>query len=233
MTVRLLAATVLATGALAAPAAAAQVQALKPCYVSAGEEYESREAIELRGTGFTPNGDVRLALERASGDVLEETSEPVADQQGVVSGGYKVDDETGWFGSTQTRFDMTLRLTDRTDPTLVATTSFIFSRWNVGLRTVGGKFHPKRPASLHVIGYTGFVAKPIYAHWMRNGKRVFTKRLGVLRAPCGDLKTRLSRGFPFRPVPAGSYQVRFTPSRTDTKRAAIALDAVRVARRIP
>jgi hypothetical protein len=128
---------------------------------------------------------------------------------------------------------MTMRLTDQTDQTITASTSFIFSRWNVGISAVGGKLHPSRPAGILAVGFTNAVGKPLFAHWMRNGRRVHTRRLGVLRGPCGDRRVRLSRGFPFRPVRPGTYEVRFTPSRTNTTKSAIRHRAARVTRRIP
>ncbi len=227
-----------AAAALAlAPAAQATVTA------DAGEKrcYAEGDTIPVSGLGYSPGGQVRLTLERANGEVLEQTESPRAQNDGSVSGSYGVDDETGWFTSTQSRFQMTLRLVDLTrlqqgrpanDPEVSATTSFIFSRWAIGVRTVGGRIHPTRPVNLNPVGFTNAVGKPLYAHWMRNGTRVFTKRLGTLRGPCGDLKTRLSRGFPFRPVRAGSYEVRFSPSRTNTRRSAISVRAARVRRTI-
>lgn len=194
--------------------------------------YAEGDPIDVAGTGYTPNGDVRLALERANGEVLESTDDPVAGADGAVKGDYTVKEETGWFGKAQSRFEMTIRLTDLTDQTITASTSFIFSRWSVGVRTVGGRIHPSRPASLNPVGYTTAVGKPLFAHWMRNGRRVHTRRLGVLRGPCGDLRTRLARGFPFRPVRPGRYEVRFSPSRTNTSRAAIGFAASRVTRTI-
>jgi hypothetical protein len=50
---RLLAATCLGLTLLAAPASAATVEDLKPCYVSAGRADEDREEILIRGTDFT------------------------------------------------------------------------------------------------------------------------------------------------------------------------------------
>lgn len=238
------AAVTAALAALAvAPAAqaAVSVETTKRCWAEG-------DAIGVNGAGFTAGGPVRLTLERASGQVLEnsddetdESKKPFADDTGAVSGGYGVDDETGFFSATQSRFQMTLRLVDLTrlrqgrpaeDPEVSATTSFIFSRWAIGVRTVGGRIHPSRPVNLNPVGFTNAVEKPLYAHWLRNGRRVFTKRLGRLRGPCGDLKTRLSRGFPFRPVRAGSYVVRFSPSRTARRRSAIDVRAARVPRTI-
>ena len=137
---------------------------------------------------------------------------------------------------------MTLRLVDQTrqsqgqppeSPDVTATTSFIFSRWNVGVRTRGGKISPRRSASVRAVGYTNAVGRPLYAHWLRNGKRVHTRRLGILRGPCGDRQVRLSRGFPFRPVAPGSYQVTFNSSRTDPRaRDSIVHKATRVRTRL-
>jgi hypothetical protein len=219
-----------------APAAhaATAVEVGKTCYAEG-------DKIAIKGTGFTPNGGVDLSLERGA-TVLERSAEPLAGDDGTVAGSYGLEDETGWFGASETRFDMTLRLVDRTrqgagqpadSPDVTATTSFIFSRWNVGVRSVGGRIHPSRPVRLNAVGYTNAIGKRLYAHWMRNGKRVHTRRLGVLRGPCGDARARLSRGFPFRPVRAGSYEVRFAPSRTNTRLSAVAHRAVRVKRRIP
>ena len=231
------AATIALAVLAAAPAANAAVT------VSAGDQrcYAEGDRINVDGSGYTPDGKVRLSLEKTDGEVLETSEEPTAGPDGAVKGAYGVDDETGWFGATESRFDMVLRLVDLTrlragrpesDPEVGATTTFIFSRWAVGVRTRGGRIHPKRAVRLNPVGYTNAVGKPLYAHWMRNGRRVHTRRLGVLRGPCGDLKRRLSRGFPFRPVRPGSYQVRFTPSRTNTRTSAIAVRATRVTRTI-
>jgi hypothetical protein len=203
--------------------------------------YAEGDQIEVNGAGYTPNGDARLTLERANGEVLESTEEPRAADDGTVRGAYQVDDETGWFSPTQSRFEMVLRLVDltrlregrpATDPEVGATASFIFSRWSIGVRTRGGRIHPRRPVRLSPVGYTNAIGRALYAHWMRNGRRVHTRRLGILRGPCGDLTRRLSRGFPFRPVRPGSYTVRFSTSRTSTTRSAIIVRAVRVRRTI-
>ncbi len=228
----------LGAGLAAVPAAQAAVSVTveKRCYAEG-------DTIGIEGAGFSPNGQVRLALERADGQELESTAEPVAEQDGTIDGGYKIDNETGWFTGQQTRFQMTLRLTDQTrqnagQPTssadVTATTSFIFSRWNVGVASPGGKIHPSRPARIKAFGYTNAVGKPLYAHWVKGTRRVFTKRIGRLRGPCGDVNGRLSRGFPFRPVAPGTYKVVFNSSRRNAKaRDSISHTSARVTRRVP
>ena len=218
----------LAAALLVAPAAApaATVEVAKTCYAEG-------DRIDIQGTGYTPNGNVRLALERGEGEVLESTDEPVARADGTIAGDYGVKDETGWFTGQQTRFDMTMRLTDLANQANTAATTFIFSRWNVGITAVGGRIHPRRSVRIRGIGFTNAIGRPLFAHWFRNGRRVHTRRLGLLRGPCGDVRARLARGFPFRPVRPGRYTVRFSPSRTNTTRSTITHRAVRVTRRIP
>jgi hypothetical protein len=62
-------------------------------------------------------------------------------------------------------------------------------------------------------------AKRLWAHYVLRGKLVKTVALGALTGPCGDL-TKTIRQFPFRPVPAGTYQVYFQGQKAFDKRAA-------------
>lgn len=205
-----------------AASAATSVTVGKTCYAEGDQ-------IIIDGGGFSPDGGVDLSLENGP-TVLERSSDPVADAQGTVSGRYGVEDETGWFEGELTRFSMTLRLVDRTrrdagqpleSPDVTATTSFIFSRWNVGITSAGGKIRRGRPFRYRAFGYTNAIGKPLYAHWVKGRRRLFTKRLGVLRGPCGDRRGRVARGFPFRPS-RGRYRVSFNTSR----RNAFARDSI-------
>lgn len=231
----LLAVAALLVGAPAAQGATS-VSVAKPCYAEG-------DTIDVNGGGFTPGGKVTISLERGTQVLERDDQNPTAEDDGTLSGGYTVANETGWFGASETRFDMALRVLDQTragqgqpadSPDVTATTSFIFSRWNVGIRAVGGKIHPKRRVTINAIGYTNAIGKPLYAHWMRGTKRVHTRRLGLLKGPCGDRKVRLRKGFPFRPVAKGKYTVTFNSSRTDPRAEdSIAHAAVRVTKRIP
>jgi hypothetical protein len=61
--VRLLVAACLCFGLLAGPAAAATVEDLKPCYVSAGSTDAERETIVVRGEGFTQVSTVEVLFD--------------------------------------------------------------------------------------------------------------------------------------------------------------------------
>ena len=225
---------VAASAAIACAAALAAAPVAPAATIEVPERcYAEGDRIPVEGTGFTPTRNVRLALEKANGEVLASTDEPVAGTDGRVAGDYGLEEETGWFGRTQSRFELTVRLTDLANTANEASTSVVFSRWNVGITTRGGKIRPRRRARLRAVGFTNARGKPLFAHWFRNGKRVHTRRLGLLQGPCGDLRAKLPRGFPFRPVRPGSYEVRFTPSRTNTTKSAIRHRAKRVRRRIP
>ena len=122
---------------------------------------------------------------------------------------------------------MTLRLEDLTDPALTDFDTFIFSRWNVGITDApAAKLHPKRPARIQAVGYTQSIGKPLYAHWMRNGKRVHTRRLGVIAGPvrrpprhawrAASRSARCTPGTlrgPLQPVAHEHHEVRDPPPR--------------------
>ena len=224
-----------------AASAATAVSVAKTCYAEG-------DRIAINGSGFTPGGGVDLTLERGA-TVLERSSEPRAEPDGLqpegpdgsVVGRYGLDNETGFFQGNETRFDMTLRLVDRSrrdagqpleSPDVTATTTFIFSRWNVGIRAPAGKVHPARAVGMNAVGYTNAIGRRLYVHYVRRGRRVHTRRLGILRAPCGDMRARLSRGFPFRPVARGTWSVVFNSSRTNHRAADSVAHRTRVARRL-
>jgi hypothetical protein len=194
----------LAAAMLAPAARAAEVTVATPC-VAEGD------AVGLRGSGFTPGARVRLTMERGPGPrTLVDTTEPAADGAGVVAGNYQLENETGWFGAEETRFAMTLRLFE--SAAVNAATTFTFSRWNVGYT---GRLAPGRAVTLSAVGFTQAVGRPLYAHYVRRGRRVRSVRLGVLRGPCGDRRVRLRDAFPFRPVAAGAWAIRVNARRRD------------------
>lgn len=211
----------------ATPPTPPSVTVARPCYAEG-------DRIALSGKGFTPNGAVRLTLERSGQPPLADTAAPQADDAGYVEGAYGVEADTGWFGGAERRFTMRLRLTDVAAPALTASTAFTFSRWNVGVRSATGRIEPRRPARLSAVGFTGDAGKPLYAHYLRGTQLVRTVRLGTLRGSCGTLTKTLARGFPFGPVRPGSWQVTFNTSRRNAHALdTIVVRAARVKRTIP
>jgi hypothetical protein len=194
----------------ASAAKAAQVTVGARCYAEGDE-------ISLNGSGFRPGAAVVLGLSRSGGALLRFATTPVADAAGRVSGTYGVEDETGWFAREEWRFRMTLTLAERDRPRVRSSARFWFSRWDVVVRTPGGRLRPRRPAVFEATGFTGSSGKVLYAHWVRGSVRRHTRRLGVLEGPCATLRARVDRGFPFAPVLPGTWHVAFNTSPRDPR----------------
>jgi hypothetical protein len=67
---------------------------------------------------------------------------------------------------------------------------------------------PRRSAKIVVNGWAPYHA--VWAHYFLNGVRVRSVRVGSVHGPCGDLSKTIKQ-FPFRPVPAGTWTVFFSP----------------------
>lgn len=222
-----------ATVTIAATAHAATLSVPRACYAEG-------DRIDLAGSGFTPLVHTRLTLARADAlagaPPLRISEDPVADAAGRVNGAYAVEERTGWPADGEERFRMRLTLTDLLTPRIAASTEVWFSRWTVSVATSGsGRLAPRRPAALRAAGFTGDAGRPLFAHYTREGgARVRTVRLGTLEGACGTLTARLERGFPFRPVPAGTWHVAFNTSPDDPRaEGTIMQRAARVRRPIP
>jgi hypothetical protein len=84
---------------------------------------------------------------------------------------------------------------------------------------------------LDVGGFTHDIGKTLYMHYVRHGRAVHTQRLGTIKGPCGTF-TRHIREFDFRPVPAGTYAIRFSTRAVFRARVdALGYDAVVIRRR--
>jgi hypothetical protein len=204
----------LLTAALAAPglaAAAPTVATDLPCY-SPGQ------AIGLGGAGYTPAGDVAVsfALSGAHGNNTGPAKDPLkADAAGGIHGTLPAPQLAS---DSDMRETVTLTATDqaRVGPTgpigppeeSFAATQFTLSAVDVlVIPWLIGHVNPRGLTTFRVNGWEPF--RKVYAHYFLNGKRLKTVEIGSVSGPCGDL-TKKVRQFPFRPVPAGRYRIRFT-----------------------
>jgi hypothetical protein len=202
------------TAALAVPAlatAAPTLTAELPCY-SPGQP------IGLGGAGYTPGGDVGMvfSLAGAHGSNIVSAPAPLkADAAGGINGRLPA---PRLASDSDLRESATLRANDqaRIGPTgpiglpedSFATTRFTLSAVDVlVLPWLIGHVNPRAQTTVKVLGWEPY--RRGYAHYFLNGKRVKTVELGSVRGPCGDMTKRV-RQFPFRPVPAGRYRIRFT-----------------------
>ena len=203
-----------ATAVLSAPAAAAAptLSTDQQCYAA------GRDVSTLTGSGFTPNGQVAMALSRLAGDpgTFTTTAGP--------TGGFVVRVEVpsfDWFGlRAWEAMALPVTATDTAlaaaNPALgpagvTATATATYTDWGVRVPAwAAGKGHPRRLMTVTALGWRS-EGKTMYAHYTRGGKLVKTVRIGALTGPCGST-TRHLREFPFRPVPAGTWRVQFDTS---------------------
>jgi hypothetical protein len=204
----------LLTATLALPAIAAAaptVNADLPCY-SPGQP------IGLSGAGYTPAGDVGLLfqLSGAHGSNMVAPKDPLkADSAGGIGARLPAPNLAS---DNDLRENVTLTANDlaRMGPNgplgppeeSFAATSFVLSAVDVLVTPwLSGHGNPRALTTFKVVGWAPY--RRVYAHYFLNGKHVKTVTIGAVSGPCGDM-TRKVRQFPFRPVPAGRYRIRFT-----------------------
>jgi hypothetical protein len=207
----------IAAAALAAPgtaAAAPTVRADLPCYFPG-------QPITLTGAGYTPGGDVAVLFQLAGarGNNIVAPKTPLkADAAGGIGTAVPA---PALASDNDLRETVTLTANDQTKlgpngpigapEETFATTQFLLT--TTGVRVLpwfSGRANPGALTTFKVIGWEP--SRKVYAHYFRNGKRLKTVEIGSVSGPCGDLTKRL-RQFPFRPVPAGHYSIRFSDTR--------------------
>jgi hypothetical protein len=175
MGIRLLAVTALALGATAAPAAAATVAPLKPCYVSAGDAPENRENVYIVGSGFTPGEAVDILVD----GIL--VNSPTTDMDGNVAGTI----DAPFRAAGEARFSVVLR--DQSNPVLAATVTSRVTDLDVRMRP--RETEPSERVRLRGRGFTRDA--PIFAHYVFDGER--QKRVRLAQRPTGPCGTFTAR----------------------------------------
>jgi Bacterial Ig domain len=192
---RLAALTVLCLGLAASPAAAATVEPLKPCYVSAGPADAERETVLIRGDGFAQVSVVEVLFD------------------GVVMGSA----QTGSVGEFEIRlpaphqpagerpFTVTVRdgANEVSQPTRVT---------NLGMTIKPRRASPRRRVRFRGRGFTRDAR--VFAHYLFGGEEQKTVRLARRsNGPCGTFSAR-RRLIPVENARAGRWVLQ-----VDQKRA--------------
>ena len=176
---------------MAAPAAAATLDAGKACYFN-------NNLARLSGSGFAPNSPVTFTV---NGRPLNATA--TTDSAGDFLVRYDPP-------RTETERRLVLRATDSED-TSARTTIFVTRRRAV---TADPDRSPNVRTWRAVMRLFGFGRGRAYIHYLNpNGRHKKTVRLGRLRGPCGRLKTEERRVMPFRDPQFGLWRLQF-----DTRR---------------
>ena len=203
MGIRLLAVTALALGATAAPAGAATVAPLKPCYVSAGEARAERENVVITGEGFTPEGKVDILV---NGIV---DAQPQADVNGRITGTIKAPfQETG-----EAPFEVVVR--DTVNPLVSVTVGSRVTDLDARLRP--REAAPSKRVRIRGRGFTRVAVDgrpaPIFAHYMFEGEYEKTVRLARRsKGTCGRLNAR-RRQIPIANPASGRWTIQIDQRR--------------------
>ena len=197
MGARLLAVTALALAATAAPAGAATVEPLKPCYVSAGAAVEERENVVIVGQGFTPGEPVDILVD----GILQAT--PMAGTVGELSG--TIDAPVRDAGAAP----FTVVVRDQTDPALEVTLRSRVTDLDVRMRP-----RTAQPSELVRLRGRGFTRDaPVWAHYVFGDQEQRTVRLARRsRGRCGTFDVR-SRQIPIDDPRSGEWTIQIDQRR--------------------
>jgi hypothetical protein len=191
MIVRLVTTTALVLGVLAAPAAAAALDPLKPCYVSAGRVEDRREGIDLHGVGFTPGAPIDVYIDGVP--VISGQADVVGDVVARVPAPYQSSSER----------DFTLTVAERDNPANVVTATSRVTALRVTLRP-----RQARPSQRVRYRGRGFTASgAVFAHYVFGGTVRKTVRLARQPGPCGAFDVRRKQ-IPIRQPRIGNWTVQ-------------------------
>jgi hypothetical protein len=196
--VRVLVATVVLLGALAAPAqAVVTMSPLKPCYVSDGDLPTQRERILVHATGFTPLADLTLQIDGAT----------------VATG------KAGAFGEADASVPAPFEGRNEHDFTLVIfenqnlknNASATSRVTNLAVTLRPRRAHPSRRVKFSGRGFTANA--PVYGHYVFGGKLRKTVRF-VDRPvmPCGMFHAR-GKQIPVRKPHVGVWTLQVDQQR--------------------
>jgi hypothetical protein len=164
--------TLLLLALAASPAAAATVEPLKPCYVSAGPADAERETVLLEGEAFTQESSVEVLFD------------------GVVIGSA----QTGSVGEFEIRFPAPHQPTGERPFTVTvrdaANQVTLSSRvTNLGMTVNPRRASPRRKVRFRGRGFT--LGAPVYGHYLFGGEEQKTVRLARRSSgPCGTFTAK-------------------------------------------
>jgi hypothetical protein len=191
--------------ALAAPAvahAAPAMTPLEPCYVTAQtSQGPQSEGMNILASGFTPNASVNLTID---GEPYQGGTNLQADGNGALP----LPNLPAPFVPRGTR-QFTLTLTEVGNAAnTVSTTS---KSTALGVKLKPKQARPSRRIRFKGSGFTD--GKPIWAHYIHNGKLRKTVRMARRpRGDCGGFRAR-RRQIPVKDPKLGTWTVQFDQSR--------------------
>jgi hypothetical protein len=202
--VRLIAVAALLLFAAAAPARAATMQALKPCYVSDGDAPNQREKIAVHAAGFTPEAALTLKID----------NQAVANGTADAFGAANAEVPAPFQGFGQRAF--TLTVVEDQNPDNFATQTSLVTNLAVILRPQRAR--PARRVRFSGRGFT--LTAPVYGHYVFGGEVRRTVRLAPASGlPCGTFHAR-RRQIPVRRPATGRWILQVDQQREYAPRPA-------------
>jgi len=163
---------VLVLALAASPAAAAVLEPLKPCYVSAGPADAERETVLIRGEGFIQLSGVEVLFDGVA----------VGSAQTGSVGEFEIRLPAPHQPTGERRFTVTVRdaVSQVSRPSRVT---------NLGMRIKPRSASPRRRVRFRGRGFTR--PAPVFAHYLYGGREERTVRLSRRSsAPCGEFTAR-------------------------------------------
>jgi hypothetical protein len=172
MAVRVVAVTALVLAVAAAPARAAELAPLKPCYVSTGQESEQRENVTVAGKFFVPDTPVEVLIDGTL--VFTARTDAVGDFSVLVDAPY------------QSRGERPFTLEVRDGVNWLAAQSRVT---NLAVSVRPRQAPPSRRVRFRGRGF--MQAGPVYAHYLYRSKLQRTVRLAPRSVePCGTFSVK-------------------------------------------
>ena len=188
------------TATASAQVAPPALQALKPCYVSAGAEEDRREGVVISATGFTPQAVVDILVDGVV--VLSGQADVVGDVKATVKAPFQANGERE-FGVT---------LVQQGDPSKTVGALTRVTDLDVKLR-------PREARSSQRVRFIGrgFTADAgVFAHYVfRNRARKTVRLTRRAAGPCGTFAVR-RRQIPIRRPRTGEWTLQIDQQRRYT-----------------
>jgi hypothetical protein len=194
MTMRVAIAAVVLLAVAAAPASAATLRALKPCYVSTGSKTTKREDVVVHGDAFEPEAMVEVLVD------------------GVVAGTAPTDA----IGTFELVVDAPFQPTGERTFAIVARDTVNALTAEARVTKLNVRVRPRRANASQRVRFIGrgfMQSGPVYAHYLYGGRE--QKRVRMVRrtrGACGTFVAR-RRQIPIEQPQNGEWTVQFDQKR--------------------
>ena len=189
MALRIAGVTALVLAATAGPAAAATLDPLNPCYVSAGPATDQLEDVTVHGVSFTPGSRVQVFRDGVA--YIDAPTDAVGDFTLFVDAPHQPDGER----------EFTITATDG-----VSTLSVQSRVTKLGVTVRPRRSPPSRRVRFRGRGF--MQVAPVYAHYLYRNKEQKTVRLAPgTDGPCGTFSVK-RRQIPVRNARTGRWTVQ-------------------------